>query len=165
MEVRLLFLTVSDATQFLFLFYIPPGKFGTEECTLSRTSIKEKNKLLYFYFFRGGIFLQSKVVMLAEDTETIINFSKYHIGDWAELYTTDKIVMKRYEKFCEKHPDVCKLISEDKYSMTFSVHPKCAGIYPRAPRKSHFTPEQQLENVERLKRYREKQLLENNIHE
>lgn len=95
--------------------------------------------------------MKEKVVMSAEDTETIINYSVHHIGEWPELYTTDKIVMKRYDKFMAKYPDVCKLIKEDKYSMTFSVHPKCIGIYPRAPHRNTFTPEQQRINGERLK--------------
>lgn len=95
--------------------------------------------------------MTEKIIMSADETETIINFSKYHIGDWAELYTTDKVVMKRYEKFAAKYPEHCKLIKEDQYSMTYTVHPKCVGIYPRAPRFSHFTPEQQRLNAERLR--------------
>jgi len=95
--------------------------------------------------------MTEKVITLAEDTETIINYSKYHIGDWAEIYTTDKVVMKRNEKFRAKHPDYCKLIKEDKYSMTWSVHPKCAGIYLRAPRKSYMSEEQKQANAERLR--------------
>lgn len=59
--------------------------------------------------------------------------------------------MKRYEKFMNKYPKVCKLIREDKYSMSFSVHPKCAGIYPRAPRKGPtLTEDQKQANRERL---------------
>lgn len=92
--------------------------------------------------------------MLAEDTETVINYSKYHIGDWAELYTTDKQVMKRIEKFCVNHPDYGKLLKEDKYSMTFSLHPKCACLYPHAPRKMNFTEEQKKIMSERLARIR-----------
>lgn len=85
--------------------------------------------------------MKEKVDIKADECETVINYSRYHIGDWAELYTTDKGVMKRVEKFCEKHPDYGKLICEDKYSMTFSLHPKCASLYPRAPRKMAMTDE------------------------
>lgn len=92
-----------------------------------------------------------KVNIPFNETETVINFSVYHTGEWAEVYTTDKNVMKRYEKYMAKYPDYCKLIKDDKYGMTFSIHPKYAGIYPRAPRKAHFTPEQQEANIERLK--------------
>ena len=95
-----------------------------------------------------------KITMSAGETETVINYSVYHIGEWAEIYTTDKFVMARYEKFANKYPDFCKLYKEDKYSMTFSVHPKCVGIYPRAPRIAHFTPEQQAINAERLRKMR-----------
>lgn len=102
--------------------------------------------------------MDEKIIMLAEDTETIINFCKYHIGEWAEVYTTDKVVMKRYEKFMEKYPDVCKVIKEDKYSMTFSVHPKCAGIYPHAPRRTNISAEQMKINTERLQKLREQKL-------
>lgn len=84
-----------------------------------------------------------KVDMLLEDTETVINYSKFQIGDWAEVYSTDKLVMKRFEKFCNEHPDYCKLIKEDKYSMTFSIDPKCASLYPKAPRKGHPVSEEQ----------------------
>ena len=89
--------------------------------------------------------------MLAEDTETTWNYSKFHIGDWPEMYTTDKTMMRRYEKFAQKYPDHCRLIKEDKYSMTFVIHPKCMGIYPRAPRKGPvLTEEQKKANRERL---------------
>lgn len=72
-----------------------------------------------------------KVVMAEEDTETVINYPKFRPDVWAELYTTDKIIMKRYEKLSHQRPDLCRLVKEDKYSMTFSVHPKAVGIYPR----------------------------------
>lgn len=86
--------------------------------------------------------MKKKADTMSEDKETIINFSEYHLGEWAEVYTTDKQVMLRYEKFCNAHPDMAKLIKEDKYSMTFSVHPKCAGIYPKAIVKMSLTEEQ-----------------------
>lgn len=98
--------------------------------------------------------MKEKVVMMAEDTETVINYCKFHIGEWAELYTTDKQVMKRIEKFCKNHPEYGKLIKEDKYSMTFSMHPKCASLYPRAPRKMNFTEDQKRELAERLAKTR-----------
>ena len=100
--------------------------------------------------------MTDKVVMLAEDTETCINFSKYHIGDWAEVYTTEKPVMKRYDRFAKNHPEYCQLIKEDKYSMTFSCDPKCASYYPRAPRKVIYTEEQKQALVERLAAARNK---------
>lgn len=50
--------------------------------------------------------MKEKVDIKADECETVINYSRYHIGDWAELYTTDKGVMKRLEKFCEKH-EIC----------------------------------------------------------
>ena len=102
--------------------------------------------------------LTYKVDMPIEDQETIINISKYHIGDWAEVYTTDKNVMKRFLKFCEKHSDYGKVIKDDKYSMTFSVHPKCASLYPYAPRKVVLTDEQLEERRERMRILRASQL-------
>jgi len=99
--------------------------------------------------------MTEKVAMLAEDTETIWNYSKYHIGEWPEMYTTDKIVMKRYERFAQKHPDYCKLVKEDQYSLTFTIHPKCMGLYPRAPRKGPvLTEEQKQANRKRLENLR-----------
>ena len=98
--------------------------------------------------------MTEKVTMSAEDTETIIVYSQFNIGDWVELYTTDKIIMKRFEKFSKNHPDYCRFIKEDKYSMTFSVHPKCACIYPKAPRKVILTEEQRQERAERLQAMR-----------
>ena len=95
--------------------------------------------------------MTEKVVMLAEDTETVINYCKHNIGDWAEVYTTDKNVMKRFENFCFKHPELGKLIKEDKFSMTFSMHPKCASLYPRAPRSANWTDEQKQAMAERLR--------------
>ena len=100
--------------------------------------------------------MTEKVVMLAEDTETTINFSKANIGDWAEVYTTDKNVMKRYDKFAKAHPEYCRLVKEDKYSMTFSADPKCASYYPRAPRKVNYTEEQKRLLAERLAAVRNK---------
>ena len=86
--------------------------------------------------------MKKKVDTMSEDKETIINFSEYHLGEWAEVYTTDKLVMARYQKFCKQHPDMAKIIKDDKYSMTFSVHPKCAGIYPKAIVRMNLTEEQ-----------------------
>lgn len=100
--------------------------------------------------------MTEKVITLAEDTETIITFSKYHTGDWAEVYSSDKAVMKRYEKFMQKHPEHCRLVKEDKYSMTFSVDPKCASYYPRAPRKVTYTDEQKQALIDRLTAARNK---------
>ena len=77
-----------------------------------------------------------------EDKETVINYCPYHMGDWAEVYTTDKVVMKRFEKFIARYPQCGKLIAEDKYSMTFSVHPKSASIYPKPVRKLIMSEEQ-----------------------
>ena len=101
--------------------------------------------------------MTEKVYTLLEDTETVINYCKYHIGDWAEVYTTDKNVMKRFDKFCKNNPDYCKLIKEDKYSMTWSVHPKCASLYPRAPRKGRtYSEEEKRLLAERLANARAK---------
>ena len=100
--------------------------------------------------------MKEKIIMAAEDTETIINYSKYHLGEWAEAYTTDKTVMRRYERFADKHPEYCKLLKEDKYSMTFSVDPKCAGLFPKAPRKLQYTDEQKKVLVDRLAAARNK---------
>ena len=47
--------------------------------------------------------MTDKIRMLAEDTETTWNYCKYHIGEWAEMYTTDKIMMRRYETFAQKY--------------------------------------------------------------
>ena len=100
--------------------------------------------------------MTEKVPMIAEDVETIWNYSKYHLGEWPEMYTTDKVMMKRYEHFSQRYPDYCKLLKEDKYSMTFTVHPKCMGVYPRAPRKGPaLTEEQKQANRERLQKSRE----------
>ena len=85
-----------------------------------------------------------------EDKETVINYSRYHIGEWAEVYTTDKFVMKRYEKFAEKHPTLCKILKDDEYSMTFGVDPRCASIYPRAPRSVNMTDEEKMALAQRL---------------
>ena len=100
--------------------------------------------------------MTEKITMLAEDTETVINFCKYDLGDWAEVYTTDKNVMKRYEKFTKAHPELCRLVKEDKYSMTFSVDHKCASYFPRAPRKVNYTDEQRRLLAERLASVRNK---------
>lgn len=104
--------------------------------------------------------MTEKVVLSLDDIETVINYAPSQIGKWPELYTTDKLIMKRYEKFMAKNPEECILLAEDKYSMTFSVHPKCIGIYPRALRKAHFTEEQQRANAERLARMNEKRRAE-----
>ena len=97
-----------------------------------------------------------KYAIQEDEKETVINYSVYHIGEWAELYTTDKVVMKRYEKFCDAHPEYCKLLKEDAYSMTFSVHPKCASLYPRAPRKVVLSDEQKQALADRMKEIRKK---------
>lgn len=102
--------------------------------------------------------MQPKIDMLQEDTETVINYSKYQIGDWAEVYTTDKNVMKRHEKWCNKYPEYGRVIKEDKYSMTFSEHPKYAALYPRTPRKSQpITEERKAALDAQLARGRQKQ--------
>lgn len=96
-----------------------------------------------------------KCTVLAEETETVWNYSKYHIGEWIEMYTTDKTMMHRYEKFAERFPDYCRVIKEDKYSMTFSIAPKCMGVFPKVPRKGPtLSEEQKAANKERLERMR-----------
>ena len=96
--------------------------------------------------------MNKKVLIQAEDTETVWNYCKFHIGDWVEMYTTDKVMMRRYEKFSQRYPDHCKLIKEDQYSMTFSIDPVCMGIKPRVPRKGPALSEEQRKiNAERLK--------------
>ena len=99
------------------------------------------------------MYMTEKVSMLAEDTETVWNYCKYHIGDWVEMYTTDRVMMRRYEQFSQKYPDHCKLVREDKYSMTFTIDPKCMGIKPKVPRKGPtLTSEQKQVNKERLEK-------------
>ena len=101
--------------------------------------------------------MTEKVIMAAEDTETCINYSQAQIGNWAEVYTTDKTIMRRYDKFAKNFPDYCRLIKEDKYSMTFSVHPKCVSLYPKAPRKGKpMSEEQKKLAAERFAAYRTK---------
>ena len=96
--------------------------------------------------------MTEKIPMIAEDVETIWNYSKYHLGEWPEMYTNDKTMMKRYEHFSQRYPDYCKLIKEDQYSMTFSIDPACMGIKPRVPRKGPALSEEQRKiNAERLK--------------
>ena len=97
-----------------------------------------------------------KVSVPKEEQETVINYSKFGIGEWAELYTTDTVVMKRYEKFGAKRPDYCKLLKKDNYSATFSVHPKCVGIYPKAPRQTNLTEERRKELQDRMSQIRSK---------
>ncbi len=97
-----------------------------------------------------------KVDMPLEDQETIINYSKYHLGEWCEVYTTDKVVMKRYEKFCKEHPEYARVIKDDKYSMTFTVHPKCASVYPKAPRKVKMSEERKETLREQLRNLKNK---------
>ena len=97
-----------------------------------------------------------KVSVPQEEQETVINYSKFGIGEWAELYTTDTVVMKRYEKFGAKRPDYCKLLKKDNYSATFSVHPKCVGIYPKAPRQTNLTEERRKELQDRMSQIRSK---------
>ena len=98
--------------------------------------------------------MTEKITIPAEEAETVINFSKGQIGDWAEVYTTDKPVMKRFEKFVTKHPDYGRLLKEDKYSMTFSVHPKSASLYPKAPRTVVMTEERKQALADRLREAR-----------
>ena len=99
-----------------------------------------------------------KVSMLAEDSETIWNYCKFHFGDWVEMYTTDKVMMRRYEAFAQKYPEHCKLVKEDRYSMTFIIHPACMGVKPRAPRKGPVLSEEQRQaNRERLENIRNRQ--------
>ena len=101
--------------------------------------------------------MEEKVPILAEDTETIWNYCKYHIGDWVEMYTTDKSMMRRYETFAQKYPEHCRLVMEDKYSMTFTIDSACMGFKPRAPRNGpSLTEEQKKANRERLEKLRTK---------
>lgn len=101
------------------------------------------------------MYMTEKVPMLAEDTETTWNYSKYHLGNWVEMYTTDRVMMRRYEQFSQKYPDHCKLVREDQYSMTFTIDPVCMGFKPRAPRKAPaLTEEQKQANKERLESIR-----------
>ena len=101
--------------------------------------------------------MTEKLPISKEDIQTSFLYCPYHIGKWAEVDTTDKTIMRRYEKFAEQHPDLCTLIREDKYSMTFSADPRCIGLYPKAPRKGRvFTEEEKRANIERLEKARRK---------
>lgn len=92
-----------------------------------------------------------KIEVPIDEQETIINYSK-SIGEWCEVYTTDKVVMKRYQKFCKEHPDCGTVVAEDQYSTTFSVDPRCAGMFPKAPRKVVMTEERKEQLRERMKK-------------
>ena len=99
--------------------------------------------------------MTNKVQMLQEDIETVWCFSKFHIGEWVEVYTTDKAMMRRYEAFAPKYPDHCRLVKENQYSMTFSIDPKCMGFKPKVPRKGPvLTEDQKQENRMRLENLR-----------
>lgn len=99
--------------------------------------------------------MTEKVRIQFGEIETVWNYSRYHIGEWVEMYTNDKTMMHRYEKFSQRFPDHCKLIKKDKYSMTFTIDPKCMGFNPRAPRKGPtLTEEQKRINSERLEKMR-----------
>ena len=103
----------------------------------------------------GEMIMKDTVPMMTEETETIWNYCKFHIGDWVSMYTTDKVMIRRYEKFSQKYSDHCKLVKEDQYSKTFSIDPACMGIKPRAPRKGPaISDEQKRINAERLKHLR-----------
>ena len=97
-----------------------------------------------------------KVNVPQEEQETIINYAKFGIGEWAEVYTTDYNIIKRYEKFCKAHPDCAKILKKDKYGMTFSVDPRCASLSPRAPRKTNISEERRQELKERMTQIRAK---------
>lgn len=96
-----------------------------------------------------------KIEVPIEEQETIINYSK-SIGEWCEIYTTDKVIMKRYLKFCKDHPECGKVIAEDQYSTTFSVDPRCAGMFPKAPRKVNLTETQKQVLRDRMKSMQKK---------
>lgn len=87
-----------------------------------------------------------KIGTALEDKETVFNKSQYHIGDHWEIYTTDIVDMRRYEKLALKYPDEVKILKDDKYSMTFSVPLKWVRV--SAPRK--MTEEQIAAATERL---------------
>ena len=89
-----------------------------------------------------------------EETETVWSLT----CDGMELYTTDKVMMQRYEKFSKAHPEQCQLIKEDEYGMTFKMDPRCIGLKPRAIHKAPaLTEEQMAANAERLRAHRTKQ--------
>ena len=101
--------------------------------------------------------MTEKVAMNAEDTETTWNYCRYHFGEMIEVYTTDKIMMRRYETFAQRYPEHCKLVKEDRYSMTFRIDAVCMGFKPRAPRKGPVLTEAQKQtNRERLEKIRTK---------
>ncbi len=97
--------------------------------------------------------MKEKVVLSSEDVETIINYSRFHLGERPEVYTTDKMIMRRFEKFANEHPELCELVKEDQYSMTWRVDRRCASLFPRAPRKGPVLSEEQKRvNIERLQK-------------
>ena len=118
-------------------------KTGLLKVILKETSRMRENTSTRY----GGTKMEKT---LFEEQETVINYCKYHIGEWAEVYTTDRNVMRRYERFCEKNPEYGKIIKDDKYGMTFSVHPKCASLFPRAPRKNVISEERRQELIKRM---------------
>ena len=82
-----------------------------------------------------------------EDKETVYNKSQYHIGNHIEIYTTDLVDMRKYEKLANRYPDDVKVLHDDKHSMTFSIPVKWLKV--SAPRQ--MSEEQRLAAAERLK--------------
>jgi hypothetical protein len=80
------------------------------------------------------------------ERETTINFSD---GDQtAIIYTCNKAMIRKLDKFCLKYPSVYQLLRQDEYSKTYQTIKKYISI--RAP-KSNKGNSTALENYRKIK--------------
>lgn len=88
------------------------------------------------------------------ERETIINYNDEE--KIAEVYTCNKALMRKLDKFCISHPDTYKLIKQDDESKTYEFPKKLVSIRtPRPPSTRIMSDEQKQAARDRLAKMRE----------
>jgi hypothetical protein len=80
----------------------------------------------------GGVSMKKRSVP-KEERETVLNFNE--ADETAVIYTFNTNLKKRLEAFAVKHPDICKLISNDYElcSVTYEIQKSRVSIRLIAP--------------------------------
>ena len=90
--------------------------------------------------------MKDKRTITLDEQELVVNFIPCEMGSDCEVYTTIPYMMKYLDKLVTDHPDVCKIIKDDQYSLTVRMPFKLCK--PHAPR--NISPEQRKANTERI---------------
>lgn len=96
----------------------------------------------------------TKYRLSKEETETIIRYDDG--SNECRIYTCNKALVARLDRYCQSNPKQWKLYGEDQYSKTYTTTKKLLTIREKST-KREMTDEEKQAAGERLRKHREKQ--------